>query len=184
MKKRDSTEFSPVKKYQQVIMTVAIAIVLVAFVMYGVSVFYEQPVYDKYCQQELQMKGYETKEDCEKIGGMWNPRSESCPSELAKCPRGWCDPHYTCRQKYDDVRKVYERNVFFIVSILGLATLITGFALQLASVSAGISIGGVVLIAFAIIRYWSEFGKYVRLLLLALLLMALIFIAYKKFGKR
>ncbi|MBI4016555.1 MAG: hypothetical protein HY363_02570 [Candidatus Aenigmarchaeota archaeon] len=184
MKKKDTTEFSSVKKYQQVILSVAIAIVLVAFVMYGVSVFYEQPVYDKYCRQELQIKGYESQEECEKIGGLWNSRAEQCPAELAKCPRGWCDPHYTCRQQYDDVRKVYERNVFLMVSVLGLGALVLGLALKLAAVSAGISIGGVVLIAFAIIRYWSEFGKYVRLLLLALLLVALIFIAYRKFGNK
>ncbi len=183
-KARDTTEFSGTKKYQQVILTIAIAIVLVAFVMYGSSVIYEEPTYDRFCLPEKMINVPETKISCEQEGGLWQPHPETRCLPQEKCPKGWCDQHHTCRKTYEQERKVYERNVFFIVSTLGLIALTTGLSLQLATVSAGISIGGLILLIISIVRYWNEFGKYIRLLLLGLVLAALIFIAYKKFGKR
>jgi len=171
-------------KYQQVILSAAIAIVLVAFVMYGISAFYQNPLYDVYCEPERLAPGFENKEQCEAIGGLWQPQPEQpCPVGQ-KCPKGWCDAHFTCRKQYEAVNRTYERNVFLIVATLGLAALLAGLALQLAVVSAGISIGGVVLIFIAVVRYWAEFGEYVRLLLLGILLGILIYVAYRKFGRK
>ena len=179
-----TSEFSSVHKYQQIILTIAISVVLVAFVMYGSSVIYEGPIFDMFCPQEKFMKSSFSKEECEQVGGLWQPQMNSDCPRGEKCPTGWCDAQYTCRKGYDQTNKMYERNVFFIVSILGLISLTIGLALKLATASAGISIGGLILIIISIVRYWNEFGKYVRLILLGFLLTALILIAYKKFGKR
>lgn len=171
-------------KFQQVILALAIAIVLVAFVMYGISVIYEKPDWEDYCPEKLHRKQYTDQASCESAGGLWSEdRTRPCP-EGVECPQGWCDATYTCRKEYESVREVYERNVFFVAAPIGLAVLIIGLLLRLAAVSAGISIGGVVLIAIAVIRYWNELGKYVRLLLLGALLVILIWLAYKRFGNK
>ena len=168
--------------FQKVILALAIAIVLTSFVMYGISVVYPGPEYEDYCPEELQRKSeFLDQTECNEIGGRWNeypPRP--CP-EGEVCPEGWCDETFTCRKEFQAVKDVYERNVFVISGILGLAVLIAGFLLRLAAVSGGISLGGLAIIFISIVRYWSQFGRFIRLLLLGVLLVALIWIGYKKF---
>lgn len=165
--------------YQQVILAGAIAIVLVAFVMYALHTFYKEPQYNDFCQ-EPQPVFRDNQEACEAEQGRWNPQPGPCPE---KGPCGWCEYDYACRKDYEQAIKPHKRNRFIIISTIGVLLVVTGLLLKLAAVSGGISVGGVILLIIAVVGYWDEFGEYVRLLLLGLLLAALIFIAYKKFGK-
>ncbi len=173
-------------RYKQVILAAAIVVVLVAFVLYGISVVYEGPKYEQYCNDTMfSERAYTDKASCESVGGRWQanvgPKPICAVGQV--CPEGYCDATYTCRSEFDKVRIAYERNVFFIGSIIGLIVLISGFVLRLASVSAGISIGGVVIMLISIVRYWNELNKYVRLVLLGVMLAILIWIGYKKLKK-
>lgn len=178
----------PVKgqqRYKQVILAGAIAILVVSFVLYGISVVYEGPKYENYCNDTIYNRGYGDVANCEAVGGRWNENVGPKPvcAVGQECPTGYCDSTYACRSEFDKVRIAYERNVFFIGAIIGLIVLILGFILQLASVSAGISIGGVAIMFFSIVRYWNELNKYVRLVLLGIILAILVWFGYKRLKK-
>lgn len=180
-------------RYQQVILAIAIAVVLVSFVLYFITVVYPAPKYEDFCPQTLYQRQPMNKSDCENVGGQWseNPQPQA-PVAVPACkgdnctqfPSGWCDVTFTCNGKYQNSTSVYDRNLFLSGSFVGVAILALGFVIALTPVSAGVSIGGVILILISIIRYWSEFDKYIRLLLLGVLLVVLIWLGYRKFGGR
>ena len=176
-------------KTKQVLLSIAIAIVLMSFVAYGISVFYPSPKYEDFCG-EIAKPYYSNKTSCEADGGKWQSRNYPCAvADVGKvtaetCPEGYCDADFRCRTEFEARNEVYNRNVFFLSLVFGLLAIITGVTLGLESVSAGIMGGGVLLVLYGIIRYWGELGKYWRLFLLGLVLAALIWIGYKKFGKR
>jgi len=176
-------------KPKQVVLAIAIALVLVFFVGYGISVFYEEPEFEDFCGEEpkISVENILNESSCLGQGGQWTPWGASeveIPREVIPKGEGHCDMFFECRQEYDDSRDVYNRNVFIIALILGLAIVVTGITLKLESVSIGIMGGGALLILYGTIRYWGELGKYIRLVILGLVLVALIYLGYKKFGKK
>ena len=175
-------------KAKQVILSIAIALVLVFFVAYGMNVFYESPKYQDFCDDPRVPKlvGEELVNEsvCLENGGRWTPRNYPCLEDDLRCPDGFCDQDFECREEYQQEREVYNRNVFITSSILGLAIVILGVLLKLESVSVGIMGGGALLIVYGTIRYWGELGKYIRLVILGLVLAALICLGYKKFRNK
>ena len=170
---------------KQTILTIAIALVLVFFVAYGISVFYESPQYEDYCGERTKtaFPRFSNETACLENGGRWDPNQRPC-LEGVECPEGFCDADFTCRKEYDGARDLYNRDVFIASLILGLIIIVAGVLLKLESVSVGIMGGGVLLIFYGMIRYWGELGKFVRLGLLGAVLAALIWIGYKKFGDK
>src|SRR5262245_51636892 len=111
--KRHASHGQP--RYKQVILAGSIAILLVAFVMYGISVVYESPKYDFYCNSSvIESKVHDTKQTCEADGGAWQqdlgPKCINCPPS----PPAYCDIYHTCSQQFNDVNQKYERTVFFL----------------------------------------------------------------------
>lgn len=185
-------------KVKQVILSIAIALVLVFFVAYGIGVFYEQPKYENFCNNGLKpvYNNQYNQSACEMSNGTWNPSdinpkvSQPCydyttaTPTLTKCPEGYCDLYFKCNQAYQDINNVYNRNVFIVSLVLGILIILLGVVLKLESVSAGIMGGGVLLVLYGVVRYWGELGKYLRLSMLGIVLVLLIWIGYKKFGKK
>ncbi len=176
-------------KAKQVILSIAIALVLVFFVAYGISVFYEAPEWEDFCGEEpkISVENILNESACLEKGGQWTPwgfEGPEMPREVVPKGEGHCDLFFECRQEFEDTSDVYNRNVFIIALILGLGIIITGVILKLESVSVGIMGGGALLIFYGTMRYWGELGKYVRLAILGFVLAALIWIGYKKFGKK
>ena len=180
--------------FQKILLGIGIMIVLVAFVMYSISVFYEEPKYENFCKNERMTKPvpvegkyvdpYPDDISCEKVGGRWNPNYEypKCPRDVY-CPKGYCDPDFTCREAHQTAMKIYERNVFMVSASLGAFILVAGLLLKVETVGLSVMSGGVIILLISIIRYWGELSKYFRVILLGLLLAFLIWIGYKKFGK-
>lgn len=173
---------------KQVILSIAIALVLVFFVAYSISVFYESPDYEDFCGEgEIRVPklvGESINESaCLDKEGKWTARDYPCVVGDI-CLSGFCDQDFTCRQEYQDSRDVYNRDVFVVSLILGLVILVTGILLKLESVSVGIMGGGALLIVYGTMRYWGELGKYFRLVILGAVLAALIYLGYKKFGDK
>lgn len=159
------------------ILSIAIAILSVLFFVYAIQSAYPGPEYKDYCEEQLTFKAIEDANECESIGGKWQDlpaRAE--PIKTA----GWCDQDFTCRGEYDEVREVYERNVFFINLIIGISVLITGFILALPSVSSGLMGAGVILIFYGTTRYWGSLSDIWRTFVLGISLVILIWLGYKK----
>ena len=148
-----------VSRVKQTILAVSIAIIFTFFIGFGIETFYESPQYGDYCEEyarPVQLEGENVTDIKED----------------------------TCWDEFDIARQPYERNVFIITLILGLAAVIVGgLFLTVESVGSGIMGGGVLTLIYGILRYWGDMSKYLRFAVLGLVLAILIWIGYKKFKK-
>lgn len=174
------------KKYSSIIkwsLIVGIVIVINLFINYAISLVYESPKFENYCKQTQVIEAVTTQDVCLSKGGQWNQNTYMDPNIVGKTiANGSCDLQYTCRTEYDSASKVYERNIFVILIVFGLALVAASFALAfnwILSVSA--SMAGILSIIIASMRYWGEADNWLRVLILFIALCALIYFAVRKF---
>lgn len=168
-------------------LVIGIIVVLNLFFHFATRLFYQEPQWDQFCQTKQVTITPTTQTDCVAQGGAWteNGAYESIPSEQASpkvLTKSFCDLNYTCQKDYEAARDIYLRNVFIVLVILGLATLIIGFLVAANEViSLGLSYGGVLSFIIASIQYWSAMEDYLRVVILGLALVVLIYLGYRKF---
>ena len=176
-------------RIKEIILALAIVVVLNLFFNYGVFTFYKSPDYEKFCPVELNQKLYSDKGSCEAIGGRWFESSGEpfyrgdvpVPVKPESEQKGWCDATAQCREVYEAVRDVYNRNVFIILVVLGLISLGLGFlVINVSPVANGFLGGGLLSLIIGTIRYWSSMDDYLRFIILGIALAALIWLGYKK----
>ena len=197
--------------FKHVLLAIAIAIVFVFFVGFGIASFYKAPKYEDFCVQR-EFKEALTKDKCEADNGKWVsyegydrgiPKPAIAGNQLL-CTKfdekgknvtlncetidqitqsGYCDLDFYCREDFDKTREKYNRNVFIVATGIGIIILIVGFALKMASVSAGLMGGGVLTILYGIIRYWTDLPDYGRFIILGIILAILIWLGYKRIKK-
>ncbi len=161
---------------KQKLLAVAIAIVFVAFIAVGIETFYKEPINPCNRIYETQPKAFIS--NCELL-------QESNKTNCLLQQQEFYDNQSRMNQKcYDDFQPVdnlYKRNVFIILSILGVLTIILGlFLKEVPAVYLGLMIGGLINIIEGIIRYWAQMNEYFRFVILGVLLVLLIWISYKK----
>ena len=197
-------------RFKSVLLAIAIAIVFVFFVGFGIASFYKSPKYEDFCVQR-EFKEAITQEKCESENGKWTGYDREIPKPAAAmdsnqllCTKisdvgknvtlncetidqitqsGYCDLDFYCREDFDKTREKYNRNVFIVATGIGIIILIVGFALKMASVSAGLMGGGVLTILYGIIRYWTDLPDYGRFIILGIILAILIWLGYKRIKK-
>jgi len=143
------------------ILMIAIAIIFALFVGYGIDTFYEAPEYEDFCNESSRAMPVKLNQsDLEEFNAKQN----------------------ACWEKYDAASEPYNRNVFIITLIIGLAAVFIGsFVMKVESVSSGIMAGGVLTLIYGTMRYWGDMHKYLRFTVLTIVLIILIWIGYKKF---
>ncbi len=152
------------------------------FFNYTISLVYKEPQYPNTQSQVVEQ--IKTAEACVKIGGQWTEAPIALiPDNSQPKSAGYCDPDYTARISYEAVHKVYDRNVFIVLVVLGILSLIGGALVVHEILSLAFSWGGVLSLLIASMRYWSDAESLVKVLILAAALGALIWVALKKFGK-
>ena len=196
-------------KFKHVLLAIAIAIVFVFFVGFGIATFYKSPKYENFCVQK-EFKETFTKEKCEAQSGKWtsydrgNDRGMPKPIVMENqllCTKiveigknvtlncetkeqleqsGYCDADFYCRENFQKSLEKYNRNVFIVSTGIGIIILIVGFALGMASVSAGLMGGGVLTILYGVVRYWTDLPDYGRFIILGITLAILIWLGYKR----
>ncbi len=167
-------------RFTRTAIIVAIVIVMNLFFNYTVSLVYSEPTYDQFVPSLQIVEQPATKESCVLVGGQWN---ENIYPEKETKVRGWCDPNYTNQKKYESARKVYDRNVFVTLVVLGVVSLIAGGFVALSILSLSFSWGGVLSLVIASMRYWTSADKILKVVILAVALGTLIWLAVKKFSK-
>jgi hypothetical protein len=179
-------EILPPKKYSSIIkwsLIIGIVIVINMFFNYAISMIYSAPVYDNFCKQPQVIQQVSTQDACVAQGGQWDANYYGKPATVDEIlPAGYCNLQYTCNNEFEAVRKVYERNVFVTLVILGIALLAGSFTLSfnwILSVSA--SMGGILSVIIASMRYWGEADNWLRVIILFIALLALIYFAVRKF---
>ncbi len=153
-------------KLKSIILSITIAIVLSAFVIYFLNSVYPSPKYNDFCGERARPLAQENKTSCLEQNGVWQD--------------GWCDYDYKCRQEYDKAREKYDLARLIVSVISGIITLTIGIMLALPSVSAGLMLGGTFLIIFGTGSYWEYFNDWIRTLILGIALIILIWLGYKK----
>lgn len=181
--------------FKKFILVVGIIIVLNLFFNYGVATFYDEPKYDDFCKPELSSKSYNSEDECKNAGGMWSANQtlydkraliESEPTAPLAInqfePKGWCDVQYSCRKDFETANSLYNRNVFIVLIIAGVISIVVGFLVgQSEAVSLGLSFGGILSLIIGSIRYWSDMNDYLRFIILGIALAVLVYIGIKKF---
>lgn len=169
---------------------VGIVVVLNLFFNYTLSLVYNAPEYENFCKNEKQVKPVIADEaQCVAVGGQWNPNTgyydQKAPVPTVYTepqPKGSCYENFTCEKNYQDTLKVYEKNVFITLVVLGVISIVAGiFITGVEVLSVSLSLGGVLSFIVASIRYWSLADRFLKVGILAVALIALIWLAVKKF---
>ena len=165
-----------VMNIKNLVLGIAIIILTIFVVIYGISTFYTAPEYEDFCEDLGVGKVIETEEECTELGGRWNDDVDHC------------DKSYECREDYDDAREVYFRNLFLITLPLGLVIIVVGaLVFGLEAVGAGLMGGGVGTILYGVGGYWRYSADVMKFVLSLIGLIAVIGLAYwfnRKFGKK
>ena len=176
------------EKVKSIALAISIAIVINIFFNYGIFTFYKEPEWNDFCV-DRPYPLIENRQDCETAGGKWSDQAfqevprPAAPLEEGKGKfQGYCDYQFYCRQEFEGKHSVYNRNVFLILLVLGLATLFIGiYSKKSESVANGLLFGGILSIIIGTIRYWSNMDDYLRFIFSGIALALLIYIGYKKF---
>jgi hypothetical protein len=183
------------------LLILGIVIVLNLFFVYGIKVLYNEPTFQNFCPVNQVTTAPATESECVAVGGGWTSYSapfQSTPVPLQPAykttpvvtpqnsvvqsqPAGYCDINFTCQKQFTNAESVYNRNVFVVLVILGVISLVAGFFISSsAAVSLGLSLGGVLALVVGSVRYWSDMNDYLRVAVLAVALVVLIGIGVKK----
>jgi len=173
-------------------LVLGIVIVSNLFLVYAIDVFYDEPKYENFCEEKQVQIIPETQDECVAVGGRWTedryiqkdlPRPEEVSIPVIETQRkGWCDPDYTCREEFSAANTTYNRDVFIILVIVGVAMIIGSlFIAAYDAVSLGVSLAGVLSLVIGTVRYWSDMDEYLRVIVLGIALAALIWVGIKRF---
>ena len=162
---------------------IGIVIVLNLFFNYALSLAYKQPSYEAFCPNTSQVvENIDNQEQCVATGGQWN-ESSYIPVPVEKnAPKGYCDRDFICRNDYESAQKIYDRNVFVTLVLLGAICVVIGNFLKTNMlISIALSLSGVLSFIIASMRYWSSADDLIKVIILALALAILVWVAVKKF---
>lgn len=165
---------------------VGAAIVILANLLfhYAIALVYAEPKFENFCP--IQNVQYNDANTCVTAGGQWT-NNNYAPSEITAAvkngqPLGYCDVNFTCNKHYNDAHSIYNRNVFGILVVLGIVSVIIGAFMAIEVLAIGFSWAGVVALIIASMQYWSDANNLIRVIILAFALGLVIWLAVKKFG--
>jgi hypothetical protein len=163
---------------------VAIVIVMNLFFNYAVSLIFKEPGMDNFIKPTQVMEAITIKDKCISVGGQWSENAYPSPDIKGKTEvQGYCNENYTKQLEYDNARKAYEKKVFITLIILGIVSLISAGFISISILSIAFAWGGVLSLIIASVRYWSQADNLAKVVILALALGILIWLAVKKFNK-
>jgi len=170
--------------FLKISIVVAIVIVMNMFFNYAVSLLFKEPVFDNFIKPTQIVETIKTKDQCVTVGGQWSENVYPDPALNGKTQvAGYCNENYTKQLNYDNARKAYEKKVFITLIILGIVSLVVGGFISISILSVAFAWGGVLSLIIASIRYWSQADNLAKVVILALALGILIWLAVKKFNK-
>ncbi|MBY0376788.1 hypothetical protein K2P96_02335 [Patescibacteria group bacterium] len=162
---------------------IGMVIVLNMFFNYTLSLVYKNPDYNTFCPNSAQVvEPITTKQQCLDLGGQWNGNDPMLSIKDKNVPAGYCDAQFTCRNDYDAANKVYNRNVFITLVLLGaVCVALANFVKGNIVIGTALSLGGVLSFVIASMRYWGSADDLIKVIILAIALGILAWVAMKKF---
>ena len=167
---------------------IGIVIVLNMFFNYTLSLVYKTPDYSSFCPQQQVNQVVNDQNTCVAQGGQWNANfpqvkvGDTIPISQITAPQGYCNLQFTCGNNYNTAQKTYDRNVFITLVILGaLCVALGSFLNSNVLISYAFSLAGVLSFIIASMRYWTSADDLIKVIILAIALAILIWVAFKKF---
>ncbi|MCK5613279.1 hypothetical protein KAR91_66010, partial [Candidatus Pacearchaeota archaeon] len=168
---------------KNVVIGIAIIILTISVVIYGVHTIYNDPEFEDFCGDKS-TGAIQTELQCLATDGKWTSYDGERPMPANEKPEGWCDINFTCRENYETTNEKYQRNIFLIALPLGILIIalgIMGFGLE--AVGVGLGGGGVGIILWGVGGYWQYGSDLMKFILSLIGLVAVILLAYW-FNKR
>lgn len=182
--------------FKNIVLGIAILILTMFVVIYGINTFYEKPQYDDYCASErypvpdknngsevcpaVCVEMYEIQNgECvlNECGSGCGPDGRTTFDKLSQCEIALSGK--ACHEVYNDAQEKYSRNVFLIALPLGILIIAAGAALfSLEAVGIGLMGGGIGTILYGVSDYWSYADNWLRFALSLAGLIILIVFAY------
>lgn len=183
------------KSFFKWILVAGLVIVINLFFNFAIDTFYKQPKFEDFCKNEQVKPLVKTQDECVNKGGQWteappkeaylyqNDRTVPIPVPASgETINGYCNEYFTCQKEYEDVNKVYNRNVFLILVVLGVLLVMGSyFAAVYGAVSLGFALAGILSLIIGSTRYWSDMDERLRVIVLGAALVSLIWYGIKKF---
>ena len=170
--------------FVKVSIIIAIVIVMNLFFNYAVSLVYKEPVMENFIKPAQVVEAITSKDNCIAVGGQWSENVYPSPVVKGQIQiDGYCNENYTKQLNYDNARKIYEKKVFITLIALGIISLISAVFISISILSIAFAWGGVLSLIIASVRYWSQADNLAKVVILAIALGILIWLALKKFNK-
>jgi hypothetical protein len=150
---------------RKIIIILVIGALFAFFVNSLIEAVYPSPEYDDYCEEFN--RPYELKEE--------NVDEEA-----------WNQ----CQEEYDSAREKYNLVVFYVSAIFGMLAIIVGLFLPFERddlnqwIGSGFMLGGFFTLFIGTIRAYGDLHRIVRPIILLVELLIVIYVAYKKIGKK
>jgi len=170
---------------KKVALTVGIAVLFTLFIVFLVDAIYKSPKYEDYCTQPYFPK--QVKNNCQPIydeqliqqcykdkGELrYNYDEKGCEKEA------YCD---SCYKGFNEADSKYNKNIFFISAIVAIIAILVGLYLpkRVDAIASGFIFGGILVLLQGTVRVFGDLGKWSRVIVLAIELILLIWIGYKK----
>lgn len=186
---------------KNVFMGIAITILTISAVIYGINTFYSAPEYGDFCAgarpslvgedvcPQVCVEMYEIREgECvfDECGSGCGPNGKTTFENLNQCEIVLSGKN--CADVYENERESYSKNIFLTLLPLGILIIVLGaVAFGLETVGAGIMAGGIGVIFWGVGGFWRFADDWLKFVISLLGLAVLIWLAYyfnEKFGKK
>jgi len=164
-------------KIKNLLIGITIIILLFLVNFYAIETFYPKPQYEDFCGDYRTQEIITNQEQCEAIGGQWNPTIKPAVPETGA--QDFCNRDYTCRQEYETVRAKYSQILFIITTILAIILISIGAVVfKLEPVGSGIMGGGIITLLYGAGSYWPEADNLFKLIISLISLIIIIYLGY------
>ncbi len=174
---------APHPKFVRWALMLGIVIILNVFFNVLVALALPAPDYNAYCPLGNNSSAA-TPEACSAEGGVWTDTMvPAAPGATAPVKAGgYCDMYAKCQPIYQAASDQHALYAFTFMIALGVLALLAGLMpIGSSIVSSGLSYGGVLALVVGSTEYWGTAGNWLRLAIATAGLLALLYIAWKRF---
>lgn len=172
-------------------MIFAIAILLPLCIGLFVDAIYQEPKYEDYCNQTFYPEYKQPIANVSCPDFSMTAEYQDCINKhgnpIFKYDQNNCQVYDKCDMCpiiYNEVQSKYNRNLFFILAPIALIFVILGIFLTIEYLGAGFMFGGLILLFYATLRYFSDMSKVLRAIVIFVELLIIVYIGYKKIEQK
>lgn len=172
-------------------MIFAIAILLPLCIGLFVDAIYSEPKYEDYCNQTFYPEYKQVIPNITCPDFSMTAEYQDCVNRhgnpIFKYDQNNCqiyDKCDLCPIEFQKVQSIYNRNLFFILAPIALIFVVLGIFLTVEYLGAGFMFGGLILLFYATMRYFSDMSKLLRAIVILVELVIILYIGYRKIDKK